>query len=444
MAFTQNGARRLLKELGITLAINKTHLNVSSVNEFHCKRSKDTQQIAITMPNDMDGSLVLPIYLNATMRNVHIEYIPMNKRFSYELPSYISLNSYKAMLNLKIQNHENLSEYRNSMKNQCISLRVASINTQKESYSLSTSVTIKNNASVVGVVQNKNTHTITEDSFILSSGVVINKNIMSTYLNSQAIKTYYKQINTTQAIEAILLAKKDLLMLTDEAKYHSMGYYGQVNDEDQYHLIHLAEKLSSKILEECVDLIDVFIREHNLGASLIIRKLSNQGLNTLERIHESLKSSHLKKKKALEDGVNERILTIINEFKSYQTDLVKMMERPILSDLSDEKVKIFNLEIKKILAAEESSMSLVALETEWEALQSYADKLNTSHFSDKQNQKLKDSKVLLDKAINDGSTQNEKELSVKALTNNLNGILPLNDEVFLWLSNITGIKEIGK
>lgn len=132
---------------------------------------------------------------------------------------------------------------------------------------------------------------------------------------------------------------------------------------------------------------------------------------------------------------------IINEFRSYQTDLVKMMSNPILANLDDDKVNNFYLLCLEIERSE-NDMSLTRFEVEWMKLKSHADKEKNSHFNDKQKVKFKDSKALLSLALNEESTVNEKELSIKSLENKLIGVLPINDAIIDGLKQQVGLKQL--
>lgn len=132
---------------------------------------------------------------------------------------------------------------------------------------------------------------------------------------------------------------------------------------------------------------------------------------------------------------------IISDFRLYQTDLVKMMERPILANVLDNEVKKFSLMCRKI-ERQEISIPLTDFEVEWENLLIYADTIRFSQFNNKQLTKFNDSKNMLMKAFNIESTDNEKELSIKGLERNLSGILPINESIISRLKNQVGLKEL--
>lgn len=132
----------------------------------------------------------------------------------------------------------------------------------------------------------------------------------------------------------------------------------------------------------------------------------------------------------------------ISEFKAYQTDLVQMMSLPILSQLSDEKVKAFNLLCIKSENNIPLNIGSDEFYNEWIALKNYAELKKLSDYDEKQKKRLKDAKTMFDKAINDKSTEHEKRASIQGIQKELEGLLPLNDGVIVWLKQQTGLKEI--
>lgn len=132
---------------------------------------------------------------------------------------------------------------------------------------------------------------------------------------------------------------------------------------------------------------------------------------------------------------------IIFAFKRYQIDLVKMMQYPILSDLSDDEVKKFNLLCLKIERSE-IEIGLTEFENEWISLLNYAKRKSTAHFTNFQVKKFQDSKALIAKAFNEESTDNEKELSIKSLEKTLIGVLPVDETNINLLKQQVGLREI--
>lgn len=141
------------------------------------------------------------------------------------------------------------------------------------------------------------------------------------------------------------------------------------------------------------------------------------------------------------DSFNEDSMKIVEEFRDYSTDLVKMMNRPILVNFMDPFVKKFNVLCLEV-EHNQSEITYFEFLSEWNALKSYADTQKTSHFNNQQKQSLKDAKTMLDKALNHESTDNEKQLSSKGLISTLEGVLPMNNDVISWLKHETGLKEL--
>lgn len=132
---------------------------------------------------------------------------------------------------------------------------------------------------------------------------------------------------------------------------------------------------------------------------------------------------------------------IVKDFRSYQTDLTKMMDLPVLADFNNPQVSKFNTECV-LWDYNQNNFTLKDFIEQWEALKNYAQTMKASLLTLEQRKKLSEARVLLDKALNNASTDNEKDLSVKALTKHLEGVLPLNKYSREWLSNKTGLKEL--
>lgn len=126
---------------------------------------------------------------------------------------------------------------------------------------------------------------------------------------------------------------------------------------------------------------------------------------------------------------------IINDFMEYQSDLVKMMQNPLLANLEDTEVKKFSFLCEDIRLSEVEDNHIsremyLNLRNEFASLISYSHKVKLTDFNDMERRKINDARVCLSKALDESSSNNERLMSTKALLSKLTGVLPVSENVF--------------
>lgn len=262
-------------------------------------------------------------------------------------------------------------------------------------------VDIYHKAAIFGIIVDPNKITIKEDSISLWNGRIVNASI---------IKDTLKEKNGV---------KNALLLLAEIKKTEEFCETMDLDYTDFYYY--------SRMLKNWEQLI----KKAELAQSIYYFKDKSP-----DDINESVDKNLAPKIIEFENDFE----SIINHFFSYQTDLIKMMKRPILSDMNDPEVKKFNILCKKV--QRNHDIDFFEFEAEWEALISYADTKKLYNFSDQQKKDLNDSKIILNKALDNESTDHEKSISIKVLTAKLENILPINDDVLKWIKKESGLKEL--
>jgi carbonic anhydrase/acetyltransferase-like protein (isoleucine patch superfamily) len=139
---------------------------------------------------------------------------------------------------------------------------------------------------------------------------------------------------------------------------------------------------------------------------------------------------------------------IQDNLASYETDIVKIIKYPAMVDQSVESTLEMTIALKKAhrLSADTSSPEFTAaveeLERKFLVAESNAIKISSSLLTEEGKKKTKDAKVMLDKAADEASTENEKKIAFTQAFKQLEGIITVPEVAIDTFRVKVGLKEI--
>lgn len=289
--------------------------------------------------------------------------------------------------------------------------------------------------------------------------IIMRPNYYGYYLDEEitveAIKAYnlvFGQDKKFDNKEGIILAKKNgEVFIMDTGKIlESLEYKNAFikftdellsdikNDltEYQFHFKDKLDKIKS-IVEKSYALVNNTVGFYdNYKANSVVKTQTN--------------SPTIKKpvKRASKTNYYEDAKSIITEFNSYSIDLVKMMKLPLMIDLSEPSIKELNSLVKNLELDfkdgnhECSKETFIELDSLFNSALRTAQTTKLNRFNKEDKKRIKDSEVILSKALNEATPTNEKQSSIKSLISNLDGILPVGEGNLVWLKKQTGLAEL--
>lgn len=126
------------------------------------------------------------------------------------------------------------------------------------------------------------------------------------------------------------------------------------------------------------------------------------------------------------------------EWMSYETDLLKIIDYPMLTDMSEpvtvelhKALKNANMHSPKGMkgldripfANSEYAVAVAELDTAWQVAESKAKLANWNSFTQDEQKRLQRAKDLLNLAMNSGATSSERQVSYKAAMKTLKGLI---------------------
>lgn len=137
---------------------------------------------------------------------------------------------------------------------------------------------------------------------------------------------------------------------------------------------------------------------------------------------------------------------IRSEWMSYETDLLKMIDYPMLTDMSEPATIELHKALKNAtlhspkgmkgldrtpFAQSEYAIAVSELDTAWHVAESKAKLANWNSFDKEEQKRLQRAKDLLSIAMNSGATSSERQLSYKAAMKALKGLINAPEKTLL-------------
>lgn len=134
---------------------------------------------------------------------------------------------------------------------------------------------------------------------------------------------------------------------------------------------------------------------------------------------------------------------------AYETDIVKIIKYPAMVDQGIETTLEMTIALKKAtrlaedVNSPEFTTAVEELERKFFIAESHAIKLSSSMLSDDEKKKTKDAKVMLDKATDEASTENEKKIAFVQGFKQLEGIITVPEIAIDTFRVKVGLQEIA-
>lgn len=133
-----------------------------------------------------------------------------------------------------------------------------------------------------------------------------------------------------------------------------------------------------------------------------------------------------------------RLDKVLEQWSEYETDPVKILDYPMVSNMSFAPTSHFHLALRQAREAfaEESSVetlttSVVALEHSYEVMINEAQRVKWNSFSVEEKKHLRTAQQLLNMALDSSSSVNERNLAYKKLLKEVEGIISLSPATIL-------------
>jgi carbonic anhydrase/acetyltransferase-like protein (isoleucine patch superfamily) len=139
---------------------------------------------------------------------------------------------------------------------------------------------------------------------------------------------------------------------------------------------------------------------------------------------------------------------IESEYKSYATDIVKLIKYPLMADPSVAETQEFLFLLRKAKrlfdSKDREAQQDIAekLERAFMVAEAKALKVSSSIYSDEERKKTEDAKVFIAKACDAGSTIAEKKISFRSTMRALEGVVPLPEDAITAYREKVGLLEI--
>lgn len=139
---------------------------------------------------------------------------------------------------------------------------------------------------------------------------------------------------------------------------------------------------------------------------------------------------------------------IESEYKSYATDIVKLIKYPLMADPAVAETQEFLFLLRKAKRLVDSKDRKAQeditekLERAFMVAEAKALKVSSSIYSDEERKKTEDAKVFIAKACDAGSTIAEKKISFRSTMRALEGVVPLPEDAITAYREKVGLLEI--
>lgn len=139
---------------------------------------------------------------------------------------------------------------------------------------------------------------------------------------------------------------------------------------------------------------------------------------------------------------------IESEYKSYSTDIVKLIKYPVMADPSIAETQEFLFLLRKakrlFASKDKDAQQKIAeqLERAYMVAEANALKVSSSLYSDEERKKTEDAKTFIARACDENSTIAEKKISFRSTMKALEGVVPLPEEAINSYREKVGLLEI--
>lgn len=145
----------------------------------------------------------------------------------------------------------------------------------------------------------------------------------------------------------------------------------------------------------------------------------------------------------------ERCDNVVKQWSSYELDPTKILDFPLLSDMREELTRQFHSALRRAKHLRPANVNKVKglpalgspfavavdeLEAAFEAAEIEAKRIRWSHFSKEERKRLTMAKKLLDIAMNEGASENERQSAYKRMQKELEGLIVVPDATILALT----------
>lgn len=145
----------------------------------------------------------------------------------------------------------------------------------------------------------------------------------------------------------------------------------------------------------------------------------------------------------------ERCDDVIKKWASYELDPTKIIDFPLLSDMREELTRQFHSALRRAKHLRPANINKVKglpalgspfakavdeLESSFMAAEIEAKRIRWSHFSKEERKRLEMAKKLLDIAMNEGASENERQSAYKRMQKELEGLIVVPDATILALA----------
>lgn len=187
--------------------------------------------------------------------------------------------------------------------------------------------------------------------------------------------------------------------------------------------------------------------EFILGVGLVIGLLTGLiwgGITVFNKIKEA--NARIKKNLEGWKAIMENHQRIRSEWMVYETNLVKMIQYPMLTDMSEPVTVELHKALKKAVLhspkglegldrvpfnGSEYAIAVSELDTAWQVAENKAKLTNWSAFDLEEQKKLQKAKDLLAIALDSGATSAERQISYKAAMKTLKGLIHAPEKAIL-------------
>lgn len=145
---------------------------------------------------------------------------------------------------------------------------------------------------------------------------------------------------------------------------------------------------------------------------------------------------------------------IVNEFTDYSMDILKILHKPLILDMSSSFTRDFHLSLNHAKQVEplpdiafdpnHPFIKLVGeLKFNWDALLAEAEKVNLSNFSPEEAAGIERAKKMMALALDTSTTSAERQLAYRRAMKELEGLLLVPQTAILELEKTVGLRAIG-
>lgn len=126
--------------------------------------------------------------------------------------------------------------------------------------------------------------------------------------------------------------------------------------------------------------------------------------------------------------------SVLDEFEEYSLDIVKILDKPLILDMSSEFTRNFHISMNHANQLQPTDGALFnplhpfvkavsELRFSWDALNSEAERVRLSHFTPKEVEGINRAKLMLSVALNSSATPAERQVAYKRALKELDGLI---------------------